>query len=95
MRIRALTLGTAVAIEPDMQTVNSPRTKEQQETIKRVAKSAAYRELRGDATGHRDDWWVAEYSYEIGAVDAHGVVEMEGEAAEVFTRFRKRYLRAG
>ncbi len=77
------------------QQVNSPRSRDQIETIKAAARRAANCELRGDAPGHSNDWWIAEYSYEIGAVDAHGVVEMSGEAAEVFTKFRKRYVKAG
>jgi hypothetical protein len=63
--------------------------------VRNVARTAANRELRGDATGHTPGWWVAEYSYDLGIVDQAGMIDLTGEAAKLFTAERKRLLRRG
>jgi hypothetical protein len=38
----------------------------------------------------RAAWWVAELSYELGIVDAHGMVDVDGEIARRFKLAFKR-----
>ncbi len=69
-------------------------TTERITTVKRIARRAANRELRGEARGFSRDWWVSEYSFELGIIDHMGMVDMHGEAARLFDRERERMVRA-
>jgi len=46
-----------------------------------------------EPTAERAAWWVAELSYELGIVDAHGMIDVNGPVARLFAREYRRVYR--
>jgi len=65
-----------------------------EETILKLAKRAAYADLR-DERADRADWWVGEMSYRLNIVDSRGMIAVASPTAERFKREYRHLLRRG
>lgn len=63
---------------------------------KSKAKAAAQRDLLTgrEATNERARWWVGAMSHKLGIVDAHGMIDVDGEVARMFIAEYKRAYRS-
>lgn len=69
-------------------------TREQQLRTKQQARQAAFCDVSfGRDPETRGKWWVGELSYQLGIVDAHGMIDVHGEIARLFVREYKRVYR--
>lgn len=59
---------------------------------KMQAKQAAHCDVSfaREPSEERASWWVGELSYKLGIVDAHGMIDVDGEVARLFKREYKR-----
>ena len=63
-------------------------TREQQDRTRKLAKWAAGHDAMDERprTTVRGQWWVGELSPNLGIVDGHGMIDVDGEMARVFVR---------
>lgn len=69
-------------------------TRDQEERAKRLAKLAAWHDLR-ESREQRAQWWVGESSQALGIVDRHGIVDLSGPIARLFIGEYTRVYRRG
>lgn len=71
-------------------------TREQELRTKMHAKQAAYCDVSFGRTPSkaRAEWWAGHLSYDLGIVDADGMIDVDGEIARLFAREYRRVYRS-